>query len=175
MNAETVEGVTTGELLVGLWLKVVRVAALAVGALETNEVVWIVFTDQGGLDDGVESLDHVFPDRCTASGVELSGGVLQGGRRSVRLGCNVVCFKHGELVVWNSKGGPEELLLGDNEVGEQAGHDDGPDLLSPDLALLVQGLGFDEGFDLRAESETVGKKTQDSNSVARTAGFVETF
>lgn len=177
MNAQSVKGPLARELLVGLHAEVVRVAALGEAPLEADKVVRVVFADQGGLDDGVEGLDHVLPDGGTLAGFQLLRGVLErggGGRLAGQsLRGDMIRFQHGELVVGHAERGPQELLVADDEVGEQTRHEIWTDFLTPDLALLVKGLGLDEVLDVIAESEERGKNAHDLDGVSRATGLVE--
>ena len=60
----------------------------------------------------------------------------------------------------DSKSGPKELLLADNEVGQKTRHDDGTNFPDPNFALLVQCLGFNQGFDFRLETEKRRQNTE---------------
>lgn len=130
-------------------------------------VVGVISGDVRVLGDGVERVDHVVPDSVGSNG--LGGGC---GTADC-FGLRVVGLDHGKLVLGDAEGGPEELLLADDEAGDELGEQGWADFIAPDLALLVECLAFQEGLHCVLDAEDAGDPAEYADGVLRAAGVVE--
>lgn len=112
----------------GFWSEESWVAALRVPALETDQVVVVVFADETSVDDWVKSVNTVLPDRLP--------GLDAAGRSGVVELVHVVVLDHLALRLGHSQGFPEELLSAYDCVGEEAAEKYSAYTAIPDLALL---------------------------------------
>ena len=101
--------------------------------LKTEVVEIVVIADQSILGNGVERVDHVFPDSSAAN-----VGVLLDPTAEI-LVVEKVLNDHIPLGRWNSSRLPGEPFGLNNRPVENLADQDSADL-GPDLTLLIQGL-----------------------------------
>lgn len=160
MNTQTIQSVRAGQLGVGLGAKVLGVALGMKLASHANIVVRVVGGNVSLLSHRVQSVNHVVPNCVGTSVLGLGVWSLDNVRFSV------ILLNHGKLVLGDTESGPKEAFLGNNQVADELGQKSGPDLVTPDLTLLVERLGLKHLLDGRLQTEDTSNPAENTDGVA---------
>ena len=121
------------------------------------------------LSHRIESVDHIVPNGVRAS--ILSSGL--GALDQVRV--SMISLDHGQLVLGNTKCSPEKALLRHDQVANKLREKRGTDLVTPNLSLFVESLGFEELLHSLLQTKESSDPAENTNGVTRASGVVETM